>query len=271
MELRHEKCLTHGHLPKNAKVYATKVEFYLFRSEVKSMIKKVAVIIALLMIASLSMAGCITNNNKQASVIPGSQTTTTTADVTQTATVSPSPVPTVTPSVTPSVTPTPTPTPITLSIVGPSTTTIGGGGVWNLYINGQLPTETQATQINWVMVGYKSVHGGPADNQLGGAGAPGCFKIDANGAANLSPGSYPLVATYQGVSTSTTITRLPNPTLTPTAPPDGPFYGSINSDVYHYPSCGYVKNIHPENLISFPSSAAAKAAGYRPCAVCKPP
>lgn len=233
------------------------------------MIKKVAVIIALLMIASLSMAGCITNNNKQDSFIPGSQTTTATTDVTQTATVSPSPVPTVTPSVTPA----PTPTPITLRVSGPSTIQMGGGGVWALYINGQLPTDAQAAQINWVMSGYKTVNG--ATPQLGGEGPPGSFKIDSNGAANLAPGTYPLTATYEGVSTSFTITRIANPTLAPTPTPtpsqDGPFYGSINSDVYHYPSCGYVKNIHPENLISFPSSAAAREAGYRPCEVCKPP
>jgi hypothetical protein len=118
----------------------------------------------------------------------------------------------------PTLTPTPLPT-TTLSISGPSTIVEGGGGVWNLYINGQLPTEAQATQINWVMVGYKSVHGGPADNQLGGPGAPGCFKIDANGAANVQPGTYPLTATYQGASASFTITRLANPTPFPTVTP----------------------------------------------------
>jgi hypothetical protein len=238
------------------------------------MIKNVAAIIALLMIASLSMAGCITNNNKQASVIPGSQTTTTTADVTHRATVSPSPVPTVTPSVTPSVTPTPTPTPITLSISGPSTVAMGQGGVWALYINGQLPTDAQAAQINWVMSGYKTVNG--ATPQLGGAGPPGSFKIDANGAANLQPGTYPLTATYEGVSTSFTITRLPSPTFTPTATPTpSPVPIQLVSDsatnVYHLQSCSWVHLISQAHLVYFSSAAEAKAAGYRPCEHCHPP
>jgi hypothetical protein len=63
----------------------------------------------------------------------------------------------------------------------------------------------------------------------------------------------------------------------PTTPPanlqsyTGPFVGSINSNVYHYPWCFEAKKIHPENLVIFPTVADACAAGYRPCEVCKPP
>jgi len=49
------------------------------------------------------------------------------------------------------------------------------------------------------------------------------------------------------------------------------FVGSINSDVYHYPSCHYVDRIKAGNKIWFTSSADARAQGYRPCKVCKPP
>ena len=50
----------------------------------------------------------------------------------------------------------------------------------------------------------------------------------------------------------------------------GIFVGSINSDVYHYPSCASAKRIHSENLITFNSVTEAKNAGYRPCKVCTP-
>lgn len=51
----------------------------------------------------------------------------------------------------------------------------------------------------------------------------------------------------------------------------GTFVGSINSDVYHYPSCASAKRIHSENLITFNSVTEAKNAGYRPCKTCHPP
>ncbi len=60
---------------------------------------------------------------------------------------------------------------------------------------------------------------------------------------------------------------------TETTPPQptGEYVGSINSDVYHYPTCGYAQRIYPENLIWFSSPEDARAQGYRPCKVCRPP
>jgi hypothetical protein len=49
------------------------------------------------------------------------------------------------------------------------------------------------------------------------------------------------------------------------------FYGSINSNVYHYGSCRYVDQIKSYNLISFSSASDAKSKGHRPCKICKPP
>jgi hypothetical protein len=54
-------------------------------------------------------------------------------------------------------------------------------------------------------------------------------------------------------------------------PPGQVFVGSIHSNVYHYPTCRYVNQILPQNLIWFSSSEDARAHGYRPCEVCKPP
>jgi len=87
---------------------------------------------------------------------------------------------------------------------------------------------------------------------------------------------------------SGTIAKEPNAnavTLTETAPPEttpeenpeimqpvtGQFVGSINSDVYHYLNCHYVKRIKEYNKIYFTSVEDAKAHGYRPCKVCGPP
>jgi hypothetical protein len=47
--------------------------------------------------------------------------------------------------------------------------------------------------------------------------------------------------------------------------------GSKTSNKYHYPTCKWAKTIRPERIITFKSVADAKAHGYIPCPVCKPP
>jgi len=80
-----------------------------------------------------------------------------------------------------------------------------------------------------------------------------------------------------GYVPETTEYTSPTPTSTEYIPPTTEytytiqFVGSVNSDVYHYPGCRYVKKIHPENLIGFSSSDEARSYGYRPCKVCNPP
>ncbi len=63
------------------------------------------------------------------------------------------------------------------------------------------------------------------------------------------------------------------PTMAPTNIQSytGPFVGSKNSNVYHYPWCYEVKKIKPENLVTFNTVTDACAANYRPCEVCNPP
>jgi hypothetical protein len=51
----------------------------------------------------------------------------------------------------------------------------------------------------------------------------------------------------------------------------GMFVGSRLSNIYHWPSCYWAKQINPKNEIWFKDSADAIAHGYRPCKVCKPP
>jgi len=56
-----------------------------------------------------------------------------------------------------------------------------------------------------------------------------------------------------------------------TAESGGKYLGSKNSDVYHYPGCKWAMKISTDNAVWFDSAAQARAAGYRPCRVCKPP
>lgn len=58
----------------------------------------------------------------------------------------------------------------------------------------------------------------------------------------------------------------------PPPPPDKKVYvGTINSNIYHYPTCKWALEINPGNEIWFSSVEDAKAHGYRPCKICKPP
>jgi len=63
----------------------------------------------------------------------------------------------------------------------------------------------------------------------------------------------------------------PAPEISTTTAKSGQFVGSLESDKYHYPSCRWAKKILPQNEIWFASSQDARAAGYVPCGVCKPP
>lgn len=51
----------------------------------------------------------------------------------------------------------------------------------------------------------------------------------------------------------------------------GEFWGSKNSNKYHYPDCKWAQKINPKNLIRFNSPEEAQKAGYIPCKVCRPP
>ncbi len=51
----------------------------------------------------------------------------------------------------------------------------------------------------------------------------------------------------------------------------GAFVGSVRSNKYHYPDCRWAGRISPANEIWFDSAADARAQGYEPCGVCRPP
>jgi len=107
-------------------------------------------------------------------------------------------------------------------------------------------------------------------------------------ATQTQPTPTPMPTTPQATASQATPTPMPTtPQLTvatpaeiaalPTAPPanlqayNGPFVGSINSNVYHYPWCWDAKSILAKNLVIFPTLADACAAGYRPSENCNTP
>ncbi len=62
----------------------------------------------------------------------------------------------------------------------------------------------------------------------------------------------------------------PTPVPAPISGTGQKYYGSKNSNVFHYAWCRYVSNIKAANLRVFNSRQEATDKGYRPCQVCKP-
>lgn len=116
-----------------------------------------------------------------------------------------------------------------------------------------------------ISVGPNS-YGHPSASVINALAAFGAvYRTDTNGdmMVTITADSLQIIPTTASESAPST-TPGPNPS-------DGTFVGSINSDVYHYPSCSYAQSIKPENLITFSSAQDAVNQGYRPCKVCKPP
>jgi beta-lactamase superfamily II metal-dependent hydrolase len=80
----------------------------------------------------------------------------------------------------------------------------------------------------------------------------------ASTAPKATASAVALPATAAASSTTATVSQ-------------GPFVGSSKSNKYHYPSCSAAKKIKSANLVTFSSSADARAQGYVPCGICHPP
>src|SRR5438128_696023 len=52
--------------------------------------------------------------------------------------------------------------------------------------------------------------------------------------------------------------------------PAGSVVGSKTSKTFHRPSCAAAKRLTSKNKVEFADVDAAKAEGYKPCALCKP-
>ena len=53
-------------------------------------------------------------------------------------------------------------------------------------------------------------------------------------------------------------------------PYTGPFHGSRTTRIFCLPTCRYGTRVLEKNRMVFESIDVARAAGYRPCKVCRP-
>jgi Metal binding domain of Ada len=99
----------------------------------------------------------------------------------------------------------------------------------------------------------------------------GCvLQTGATATVPRSVGATPPAPVPESWTDSKTAPR-PQPDVELATPVVAGYYGSIASDKYHRPGCRKGSQIPAENLVFFPTVAAAKKAGYRACRICKPP
>jgi len=119
--------------------------------------------------------------------------------------------------------------------------------------------------VNSVISVGPNSYGHPSETVINALAAFGTvYRTDNNGDVTVTADASSLQVTTAKNAPS------PNPTPAPT-PTGGPFVGSKNSNVYHYPSCKYAQQIKPENLVTFPTAQDAVNQGYHPCSYCNPP
>ena len=142
--------------------------------------------------------------------------------------------------------------------------------------------------ISIIEVGTGNDYGHPTQKTLNALQSIGSeiYRTDTNGnivittdGTSYSISSQKLSAVPASTTSQTkpsaytpTVTQASSPITTPSSTVSGgPFVGSSKSDKYHYPSCSATKKIKPANLVTFSSSADARARGYVPCGICHPP
>lgn len=139
-------------------------------------------------------------------------------------------------------------------------------------------------EIEIIEVGAGNDYGHPSQKTLSALQNTGSqiYRTDTNGNIVVTTDGLTYSVTTEKQSwntasatpkaTASTVTWPAGPVATTTATSSqGPFVGSSKSDKYHYPSCSAAKKIKAANLVTFSSSAEARAAGYIPCGICHPP
>jgi methylphosphotriester-DNA--protein-cysteine methyltransferase len=48
------------------------------------------------------------------------------------------------------------------------------------------------------------------------------------------------------------------------------FRGCRSTRIFCLPTCRHARRVQPKNIVPFASENAARAAGYRPCLICRP-
>lgn len=114
-----------------------------------------------------------------------------------------------------------------------------------------------------ISVGEGNPYGHPSLVTLSSLQAIGAqvFRTDKHGTVTV---------TTDGETWSVQAEGKPSPVTAPQPAAKTSYYGSKNSNVFHYGSCRYVRSIKSGNLIVFSSRENALSRGYRPCSVCNP-
>ncbi|MHB0885513.1 MAG: Ada metal-binding domain-containing protein [Bacillota bacterium] len=124
-------------------------------------------------------------------------------------------------------------------------------------------------EVAIISVGANNSYGHPADQTLNTLASHGVkvYRTDLDGTVTVTSNGKTYDVTVEKGSGGSGATVVPPPASTAT----GPFVGSKNSDVYHWPWCSSAKQIKPSNQVWFDTAANAQKAGYRPCSKCQPP
>lgn len=142
-----------------------------------------------------------------------------------------------------------------------------------------------------IEVGTGNDYGHPTQKTLNALQSTGSkvYRTDNNGNVVVTTDgqSYNVTTEKQSWSTANTATQATTSAVTwpasqtatsgttaiatTSTSSQGSFVGSSKSDKYHYPSCSAAKKIKSSNLVTFSSSADARAHGYVPCGKCHPP
>jgi beta-lactamase superfamily II metal-dependent hydrolase len=140
-------------------------------------------------------------------------------------------------------------------------------------------------EVEVIEVGAGNAYGHPTQKTLSALQSTSSkvYRTDTNGNIEITTDGQTYTVTSEKQSWNTASTA-PKTTASVVAWPataaassttatvsQGPFVGSSKSDKYHYPSCSAAKRIKPANLVTFSSSADARAQGYVPCGICHPP
>lgn len=144
------------------------------------------------------------------------------------------------------------------------------------FLNAVTPT------VSIIEVGAGNDYGHPTSKTLNALKSTGSaiYRTDLDGnivvttdgeGITVTTGQSSCSSTTSSGITSATTSASSITTATTTTSSDGPFVGSSKSDKYHYPTCSAAKRIKSGNLVTFSSSAEARAAGYSPCSICNPP
>ncbi len=156
---------------------------------------------------------------------------------------------------------------VTVTVTGAGATTTPAGGLPFIHFTvtptGITPRGTAV--LNWNVTGATSV---VIDNGIG--------PVPPSGARAVSPDisrTYVLTATNPNGTVTSSIYLAVAPAGTPPsgAPGDKNWVGSTYTREYHFPACSIGQRITPPHKIWFETWQQAKAAGYHPCPVCRPP